>query len=131
MKPPMNADAEFDAIHPLITKCISMRSTDLDLSRLLQETLIGAYRRPSAVPSYLRFRPNYPRNHPSLTVASVLVALVASRGKKGLGMAIAHVGALDLYYEEHGSGDPLLLIMGLAADSMAWLFQIPDFSTHY
>ncbi len=41
-------------------------------------------------------------------------------------MTTARVGDLDLYYEEHGSGDPLLLIMGFAADSMAWLLQVPD-----
>ena len=46
-------------------------------------------------------------------------------------MSIAKVGSLDVYYEEHGSGEPLLLIMGLAADSIAWMFQIPDFSQHY
>jgi 3-oxoadipate enol-lactonase len=46
-------------------------------------------------------------------------------------MAIAHVGDIEIYYEEQGSGDPLLLIMGLAADSMAWLFQVPDFAQHY
>ena len=46
-------------------------------------------------------------------------------------MSMATVGSIELYYEEHGSGDPLLLIMGLAADSMAWMFQVPDFSEHY
>ena len=46
-------------------------------------------------------------------------------------MSTATVGGLDLYYEEHGSGDPLLLIMGLAADARAWMFQIPDFAARY
>jgi 3-oxoadipate enol-lactonase len=46
-------------------------------------------------------------------------------------MSIAKVGELELYYEEHGNGDPLLLIMGLAADSTGWIFQIPDLSRHY
>ena len=46
-------------------------------------------------------------------------------------MSIAKVGSVELYYEEHGTGDPLLLIMGLAADSQAWMFQIPDFEKHY
>ena len=46
-------------------------------------------------------------------------------------MSIAKVGAIDLYYDEQGSGDPLLLVMGLAADSAAWLFQVPDFARHY
>ena len=46
-------------------------------------------------------------------------------------MSTASVGTIDLYYEEHGSGDPLLLVMGLAADSTAWLFQVPDFARRY
>jgi 3-oxoadipate enol-lactonase len=46
-------------------------------------------------------------------------------------MSIATVGSQELYYEEHGSGEPLLLIMGLAADSTAWMFQVPEFAQHY
>lgn len=36
-----------------------------------------------------------------------------------------------LYYEIHGEGEPLLLVMGLAADTMAWALQVPAFSAHY
>jgi 3-oxoadipate enol-lactonase len=46
-------------------------------------------------------------------------------------MSTTTIGPIELYYEEHGSGDPLLLIMGLAADSQAWMFQIPDFAARY
>ena len=46
-------------------------------------------------------------------------------------MSIAKIGHIELYYEEHGKGDPLLLIMGLAADSIAWMFQVPAFAQHY
>jgi 3-oxoadipate enol-lactonase len=46
-------------------------------------------------------------------------------------MSVARVDSIELYYEEHGSGDPLLLIMGLAADSTAWMFQVPDFAKRY
>ena len=46
-------------------------------------------------------------------------------------MSTAAVGSLELYYEEHGAGEPLLLIMGLAADSTAWMFQIPEFAANY
>lgn len=46
-------------------------------------------------------------------------------------MATNRVGDIDVYCEEHGAGQPLLLIMGLAADSTAWMFQIPDFSKEY
>jgi 3-oxoadipate enol-lactonase len=46
-------------------------------------------------------------------------------------MSIATIGSLDMYYEEHGAGEPLLLIMGLAADSTAWMFQVPEFAKTY
>jgi pimeloyl-ACP methyl ester carboxylesterase len=46
-------------------------------------------------------------------------------------MPTTKIGSVDIYYEEHGSGDPLLLIMGLAADSQAWMFQLPDFAQRY
>ncbi|HZP43356.1 MAG TPA: alpha/beta fold hydrolase [Candidatus Binatia bacterium] len=46
-------------------------------------------------------------------------------------MSTVRVGDVELYYEEHGHGDPLLLVMGLAADSTAWLFQVPAFSERY
>jgi pimeloyl-ACP methyl ester carboxylesterase len=36
-----------------------------------------------------------------------------------------------LYHEIHGEGEPLLLVMGLAADTMAWAMQVPAFSAHY
>jgi pimeloyl-ACP methyl ester carboxylesterase len=46
-------------------------------------------------------------------------------------MSTVTVGDVELYYEEHGSGDPLLLIMGLATDSTAWMFQLPVFAERY
>ena len=46
-------------------------------------------------------------------------------------MSTARVGDIEMYYEQHGSGDPLLLVMGLAADSTAWMFQVPDFARRY
>ena len=36
-----------------------------------------------------------------------------------------------LYYEEHGSGEPLLLIMGLGADQLSWALQVPVWSKHF
>src|SRR5438067_1155616 len=55
----------------------------------------------------------------------------APAGRGGRHMATATVDSIELYYEEHGRGDPLLLIMGLAADSTAWMFQVPDFARRY
>ena len=46
-------------------------------------------------------------------------------------MSTVRVDDIEMYYEQHGSGDPLLLVMGLAADSTAWMFQVPDFARHY
>ncbi len=39
--------------------------------------------------------------------------------------------SLQLYYEEHGSGQPLVLIAGLASDSQSWLPIIGPLSEHF
>lgn len=46
-------------------------------------------------------------------------------------MPTAKINDIELYFEEHGNGEPLLLIMGLAADMNGWLFQTPEFAQHY
>src|SRR5437763_500118 len=38
-------------------------------------------------------------------------------------MPHADVGEFRVYYEEHGAGEPVLLINGLGADPRAWHFQ--------
>ncbi len=38
---------------------------------------------------------------------------------------------LIMYYEEAGSGEPLLLIMGLGGDLQAWANQVPALSRHF
>ena len=46
-------------------------------------------------------------------------------------MPILKANGIHIYYETHGAGDPLLLIMGLGANSTAWFLQVPEFSKHY
>jgi pimeloyl-ACP methyl ester carboxylesterase len=46
-------------------------------------------------------------------------------------MGTARVNGINLYYEIHGSGEPLLLIMGLGANATGWSSQIPAFSREY
>jgi pimeloyl-ACP methyl ester carboxylesterase len=46
-------------------------------------------------------------------------------------MATATVNGIELYYEEHGTGTPLLCIMGFATDSTGWLLQVPDFARRH
>jgi 3-oxoadipate enol-lactonase len=36
-----------------------------------------------------------------------------------------------LYYEVHGEGEPLLAVMGLSADHLAWTLQVPAWSERY
>ena len=36
-----------------------------------------------------------------------------------------------MYYEEHGSGFPLLMINGLGSDHLEWLHQLPAFEAHF
>jgi pimeloyl-ACP methyl ester carboxylesterase len=44
---------------------------------------------------------------------------------------VVNIGDVELYYEESGSGEPLLLIMGLGADSSAWVRQRPALSRRH
>ena len=37
----------------------------------------------------------------------------------------------SLYYEVHGEGEPLLLVMGLASDTLAWALQVPAFAERH
>lgn len=46
-------------------------------------------------------------------------------------MAFVRVGDLDLYYEEHGSGEPLLLIQGFGSNTVAWGPLIPALAARY
>ena len=36
-----------------------------------------------------------------------------------------------LYYEVHGEGEPLLCVMGLSADTLSWMLQVPAFSARH
>jgi 3-oxoadipate enol-lactonase len=40
-------------------------------------------------------------------------------------MPFADANGLSLYYEEHGEGEPLLCIIGLAADHLSWAPRSP------
>lgn len=46
-------------------------------------------------------------------------------------MPVVRVGDIELYYEESGAGDPLVLIMGLSGDHLAWGFQVPALAERY
>ena len=43
-------------------------------------------------------------------------------------MPIAEANGQQLYYEVHGEGDPLLCVMGLGTDHLAWILQVPVWS---
>lgn len=38
---------------------------------------------------------------------------------------------IDLHYQVHGSGDPVLLLHGLGSHGLDWEFQLPALSKHY
>jgi pimeloyl-ACP methyl ester carboxylesterase len=46
-------------------------------------------------------------------------------------MGIVRVNGIDLHYVEAGSGEPLLLIMGLGGDHQAWGFQFRAFAERH
>jgi pimeloyl-ACP methyl ester carboxylesterase len=46
-------------------------------------------------------------------------------------MPTIHVNGVDLYYETHGSGEPVLLVHGLGSSTEDWEPQIPDLSKQF
>jgi pimeloyl-ACP methyl ester carboxylesterase len=46
-------------------------------------------------------------------------------------MPYAPVNGVDLYYEEHGKGFPLVLAHGAGGNHLSWWQQVPHFSRHY
>ena len=45
--------------------------------------------------------------------------------------ATVRINGIDLYYEEHGSGPPLLLLPGLAATADYWASLVPALAPHF
>ena len=45
-------------------------------------------------------------------------------------MPKANTGDIQIYYEEHGRGQPLIMVLGLGQDIATWGFQIAEFSRH-
>jgi 3-oxoadipate enol-lactonase len=46
-------------------------------------------------------------------------------------MPTTEANGQTLYYEVHGEGEPLLLVMGLSADTLAWALQVPAFAARH
>lgn len=46
-------------------------------------------------------------------------------------MPTVEANGQTLYYEEHGKGEPLVCLMGLAADTLAWALQVPVFASRH
>ena len=46
-------------------------------------------------------------------------------------MPYARADNAELYYEEEGAGDPLILIMGLGGPHGSWFLQVPAFRKHF
>lgn len=46
-------------------------------------------------------------------------------------MAFAKINGIDLYYEVHGEGHPLVLSHGIGSNHLHWWQQIPEFSKHF
>jgi len=45
-------------------------------------------------------------------------------------MPTANIGDIQIYYQEHGRGEPLVMVLGLGQDIATWGFQIADLSKH-
>ena len=40
-------------------------------------------------------------------------------------MSKATIGVIEIYYEEHGKGEPLIMVLGLGQDIATWGFPCP------
>src|SRR5204863_3771501 len=54
-----------------------------------------------------------------------------SPGKVTASMPFADANGQRLYYEVAGEGEPLLMVMGLGADHLAWALQVPALGEHF
>ena len=45
-------------------------------------------------------------------------------------MPTAKIRDVQIYYEEHGQGPPLIMLLGLGQDIATWEFQIAELSRH-
>src|ERR1051325_364084 len=46
-------------------------------------------------------------------------------------MPFTEANGQRLYYEVQGDGEPLLMVMGLGADHLAWALQVPPLAEHF
>ncbi|MHA2278895.1 MAG: alpha/beta fold hydrolase [Candidatus Kariarchaeaceae archaeon] len=46
-------------------------------------------------------------------------------------MVFAEVNGIELYYEIHGEGNPIILANGIFMNTTSWFGQTPEFSKHY
>jgi len=46
-------------------------------------------------------------------------------------MAVIQANEIEIYYEEHGSGEPLLLIMGWGGNTATWDPQLEGLAEQY
>lgn len=46
-------------------------------------------------------------------------------------MARAQIGEIQINYETHGKGPPLIMILGLGQDMATWGLQISELSSHF
>ena len=68
-----------------------------------------------------------------MTMTSLAVFLVNNfyPSYRGFIMPRVLLGDLNLYYEMHGKGRPLVLLHGLGSSTRDWQFQLDDFAQHY
>jgi pimeloyl-ACP methyl ester carboxylesterase len=66
---------------------------------------------------------------PSPVLTQTAAAVV--EGPEPVDFGLAEVNGARLYYEIYGEGEPLLLIMGLGANHLAWTAQIPVYAREF
>src|SRR6201999_4520028 len=71
----------------------------------------------------------FPRSHISTNTDKQIWVRLSRRG--GAGMPKASIDGIEIYYEVHGSGPPVLLVAGLGGEGAYWHPQIGPLSQHF
>jgi 3-oxoadipate enol-lactonase len=67
--------------------------------------------------------------HQSISHHGILSVLMASQG--AIAMPTVQLNTIQLYYEIHGAGQPLVFIHGLGSSTRDWETQVSEFSKSY
>jgi hypothetical protein len=66
-----------------------------------------------------------------VATGKIVVMVAEVQSFREVCMPVAKVGDLQIFYEEYGRGQPLLMLLGLGQDIATWGLQISEFAKYF